>query len=395
MQTLVPTAVVLGNLSGSAADLDDSPDTPDANWCVRVGSTSWTVTPSIGAFRYVGQTPTVVVQGLPAWIEALDVGEWVEVPTSNSIGDVTYGTSPGGTVENVVNAWCGIAASSSGDVYMFGGGHADYAGNEIYKLALGQASPVYSRLNDPTATVRTDQDYYADGNPTARHTYQSLCVRGDELVCVGGAALWGTGNAHPQYTDIFDLTNLSWTTQVAAGGTWAACIDRETGVIYAQSPDTWEHKFRALSTGNSWTVLGSAAVQPHSTFASSCFDSARDRIWVIGNYDTLEAHYWEVGTGATDPTLSGANAAIFDDAGSYMGVDYDDVNDCILLKAATGATVYKLDCDTLECTTYSTSGATPGNATNAVNGRFKYVPDLKGFIYVPSWGNAYFLRTVA
>lgn len=43
----------------------------------------------------------------------------------------------------------------------------------------------------------------------------------------------------------------------------------------------------------------------------------------------------------------------------------------------------------------STTGATPGNATNGVNGRFKYVPDLKGFIYVPSWGSAYFLRTVA
>lgn len=33
MQTLVPTAVRLNNLSGSAADLDDSPDSPDASWC--------------------------------------------------------------------------------------------------------------------------------------------------------------------------------------------------------------------------------------------------------------------------------------------------------------------------------------------------------------------------
>ena len=38
MQTLVPTAVRLGNLSGSAADLDDSPDAPDSSWCVRLGS---------------------------------------------------------------------------------------------------------------------------------------------------------------------------------------------------------------------------------------------------------------------------------------------------------------------------------------------------------------------
>lgn len=96
-----------------------------------------------------------------------------------------------------------------------------------------------------------------------------------------------------------------------------------------------------------------------------------------------------------DSVATGA-AAQFDGAASYPGVDYDVQNDCILLKAATGATTYKLNCATLECTTYSTSGATPASAAStAVCGRFKYVPDLKGFIYIPSWGSAYFLRTGA
>jgi hypothetical protein len=333
--------------------------------------------------------------GLPAWVSALAVGEWVEVPTSNAISAVAYGTSPGGTVANVVDAWGGIAVSQTGDVYFFGGGHADYAGNEIYKLALNQASPAYSRLNDPTATVRTNENYYADGKPTARHTYQALCVRDDELVCVGGASLWGTGSVDPQYTDVFDLTDLTWTTQVATGGQWPACIDRATGVIYAVQKNTFYFRFASLSTGNSWSTLGNGAVDPWSAFSASCFDSARSRIYSIGNTDSIDVHYWEVGTGAANPTLTGAAVAQFDNASGYNGVDYGDVNDCILLKAATGATVHKLNCDTLECTTYSTTGDTPGDATNGVNGRFKYVPDLKGFIYVPSWGNAYFLRTVA
>lgn len=36
MQTLTPTAVRLNNLSGSAADLDDSPDAPDGSWCTQM-----------------------------------------------------------------------------------------------------------------------------------------------------------------------------------------------------------------------------------------------------------------------------------------------------------------------------------------------------------------------
>lgn len=44
MQTLTPTAVRLNNLSGSAADLDDSPDAPDGAWCVRLGVTAQCVT---------------------------------------------------------------------------------------------------------------------------------------------------------------------------------------------------------------------------------------------------------------------------------------------------------------------------------------------------------------
>lgn len=331
--------------------------------------------------------------GLPAWIAELDVGEWASVPTSNSIGDVAYGTSPGGTVGNIVNAWGGIAVSASGDVYFFGGGHADYAGNEIYKLALNQASPVYSRINDPTTSVRTNENYYADGKPTSRHTYQTLTVRGTELVCTGGAGLWGTGSVDPQYTDVFDLETETWSTQVADGDPGPSCINWDTGVIYNVTPNGGYWSFRYLSTGNSWTTLGNGALDPWSSWSALCFDSARGRIYSIGNTDQLDVHYWEIGTGGANPALSGTAASQFDNAGQYTGVDYDVQNDVILKKDASGATVYQMDCADFACTEYSTTGATPGDATNGVNGRFKYIPDLKGFIYVPSWGNAYFLKT--
>jgi hypothetical protein len=123
---------------------------------------------SAGGFP--GYKAPAAPSGLPSWVSDLDIGEWVSVPTSNGIGDVAYGTSPGGTVNGITNAWGCIATDASGNVYFFGGGHADYAGNEIYKLALDQASPPYSRLNDPTASVTTNVGYYGDGKPSSRHT---------------------------------------------------------------------------------------------------------------------------------------------------------------------------------------------------------------------------------
>lgn len=346
---------------------------------------------SAGGFP--GYKAPAAPSGLPSWVSDLDIGEWVSVPTSNGIGDVAYGTSPGGTVNGITNAWGCIATDASGNVYFFGGGHADYAGNEIYKLALDQASPTYSRLNDPTASVTTNVGYYGDGKPSSRHTYQNLWVRGDELICTGGSGLWGSGSVDPEYTDIFDLTDLTWTTQVAAGGKRWVCGDRATTDVFGVRVSTFNFEYDEFTTGNSWGSLGPGG-GTLVDFATAVYDVAHERIWRIGGWaGAAAAEYYEIGSGGADPTLTGTAASEFDSAPQYTGLDYDVENDTILLKESTGATVYRLNCGTFACDTMTTSGATPGDATNGVNGRFKYVPNLKGFIYVPSWGNAYFLRT--
>lgn len=53
MQIMVPTAVRLSNLSGTVEDLDESPDSPDANWCV---STPLTVLATAAASLSAGQS---------------------------------------------------------------------------------------------------------------------------------------------------------------------------------------------------------------------------------------------------------------------------------------------------------------------------------------------------
>lgn len=141
MQTLVPTAVRLNNLSGSAADLDDSPDSPDGSWC---------------------ENAAVV----PQWWADLTENTWYEIAGGAAHGDAwqngnrVYDVKPAnyesygnGDINDIVNAYTGGCASSAlKEVYLPAqGGHAAYAGNEIYALKLNQAVPAWERIWGPSA----------------------------------------------------------------------------------------------------------------------------------------------------------------------------------------------------------------------------------------------------
>lgn len=343
-------------------------------------------------------TFSIASTSLPAWVPST-IGQWVQISTSNTITSVHPSPVPAGNTgpSSVVDTWGCIATSIDGDVYMWGGGHNDYAGNEVYRLRLNQATPVWQRLTTPSSSVATNVKYYSDGKPSARHTYQALWFAGGKLKSLGGQYVYGDATVSPSNTDLFDPTTGAWTTQVNNnGGGWYACGDHATGVIYAAgvSGNYSSTTYARLDASNVWTTLGSGS-SSGTAFGGSAFDSARSRIYRIGDYDgNKPVVYWTVGGGETNPALTGSAATAFDNATSYPGVDYDAGTDCIYMKAATASqTVYRLNCSTLVCDALTTSGVTPGAASNGVNGRFKYVPNLKGFIYIPSWGNAYFLRT--
>src|SRR5699024_6646324 len=77
-----------------------------------------------------------------------------------------------------INAWSGAAWDAQGRrMFVFGGGHGDYYGNEVYEFSL--ADRVWRRLTNPTPLTEGDQNHCMgsfDGNktPTARHSYNML-----------------------------------------------------------------------------------------------------------------------------------------------------------------------------------------------------------------------------
>src|SRR5262249_55208648 len=65
-------------------------------------------------------------------IDSLQAGQWFQVPNSN-LSAVLPNPLPPGNPVNIMAAWSGGAYDTTRDrLIIWGGGHADYAGNEIY-----------------------------------------------------------------------------------------------------------------------------------------------------------------------------------------------------------------------------------------------------------------------
>jgi hypothetical protein len=344
-------------------------------------------------------TFTVTDPAIPTWALNAPLYQWTAVPVTNTLASVTYSPNPGGDgAFQIVDGWGGAAVDpDTSAVYLWGGGHFGYAGNELYKLNLYAAAPSWERVNDPSVPAAQNVRYYADGKPSARHTYQSLWVTGGKIKSIGGAYVWGDSSVSPNEVDVFDLATETWSRTGTVGGEWWTCGDHTSGAVYAVRPRSdlsFTVQYLQLSSGNAWTTLGSGPQWAGASFAGSAFDAGRSRVYRIGSYDAnAPVEYFQVGGAAVNPALTGATATNFDNCGGYPGVDYDSQNGWILLRQGNGSTVYRLNCATLVCDTLATTGSVVNPGAGAVCGRFKYVPALKGFVYIPAWGYAYFLRT--
>lgn len=291
-------------------------------------------------------------------------------------------------------------------LYIFGGGHTDYKGNEIYALDVSNlASPVMLRLTDPGLPLETDPPCpvsIAGGTqPNARHTYHGIAfVPGataddDVIVITGGSLACGLG------ASAADATQDFWSFKI--------------------STLTWQHKslnhvgFGSDPTNNAFGKL----CQPNCYGFSMMFSPAKGVLFIRELYfldeyveatatitrvssrvdaninmtaffDTTRQLYCEIGAAkftCFDTSGSAPYSATSHDSASGCGTwiaaaapgaAYDPVQDKTILWE-TGNTVGILDMDTFTCTNTSfTGGPTAvGNSSGATCctfGRFRYAP---------------------
>lgn len=100
---------------------------------------------------------------------------------------------------------------------IWGGGHGDYAGNELYAFGpLNTNSPTWSRIIDPTIPAPSNVAR-SGGYPVSRHTYDCIgYLEGSNQMISGGCGGAYVAAGNYNVTDIFNFdvnpTSNPWTT---------------------------------------------------------------------------------------------------------------------------------------------------------------------------------------
>jgi hypothetical protein len=152
----------------------------------------------------------------------------------------------GGTFDTVKNQFL-----------LFGGGHADYWGNEVY--AFNPATQSWRKMYEPDARERYTSDNIDNlrgklkdsERPYTRHTYNQICFVGSS------ASMFIFGGCGPGWGEI-----------------------RPT---CPTPPDCWSYS----PAENRWTLLYAGARTPTGYARACCYDSKRDVVWAYAGESTL------------------------------------------------------------------------------------------------------------
>jgi len=335
------------------------------------------------------------------------VGEWFQIPNT-AISNADPSPVPAGNTgpESKVVAWTSFVVDTrTSKVYsVAGGGHNDYAGNEVDELTLevDTPGPWAQRLAPtPAGQLTNCQSYYGDGRPAARHSYYgvTLDTANDRIMLFGGAEWCVNGGFHSaisSYNIGANQYNPSSThTSVGSfgGGVAAYAVNPLTGDVYVAKDFALGRWSRGTNTFSTLSPSGNPAAGNETM---SAMDTTRGRILFMGGQTPGgDHHIYTISTNSfTAVTLGGANAANVATAGGAAMV-YVDVLDRFLVRlGGVGGAVYQINPSTFEVTAYPTTGGSsvPGTQNGPYN-KFLYVPRLGGVIYVPTYsGNVWFMK---
>jgi hypothetical protein len=329
-----------------------------------------------------------VGKGLPS-VAATPAGQWMEIPDS-ALSAVAAKPSPGGAIAKIT-AWSGAALDADGcRLFVWGGGHSDYAGNEVYAFDLQVLK--WERLSEPSVPDRSRAPLYPDGQPRARHTYNYLefVPAIGKLVSFGGSGGYPTGGGEfTRELATFDPKQRQWVTgelsPVPSGGNMIganARVDPRTGnVFFLASQRTGPMRYSP--TEDRWAPAGSRTyVRVHATAA---IDSQRGQLVLVGSGTrSPQVIRWPLDRPGNAVDMRGVTTGDKDIETAYgPGFDFHRPSGRFVAWAG-GSDVYVLDPDGWKWTRQTPA---PGNVASpgqqlatGTYGRFRYVPELDVFV---------------
>jgi hypothetical protein len=138
-------------------------------------------------------------------------------PVANTLRSLAPNPAPSGSQEAICTAWTGGCVDQDRGEYILpaNGGHTDYAGNEVYAVALRKDSPTWVRLTDPSSASggtlggNTKGDF-GDGKMRSVHGWHRACFGNGRVWYAGMDGMYITG-AWSTACWSFNRGSLGWT----------------------------------------------------------------------------------------------------------------------------------------------------------------------------------------
>jgi hypothetical protein len=328
---------------------------------------------------------------------------WYQIPNSklhavcppNNFGGSGYAFSdfcPG-----MVYAWnSAVMDTKRNRLIVWGGGHNDYYGNELYAVNLNDLS--IQRLNDPGLPIQSTVTGYgqpaiANGTQAnSRHTYDGIAYMAnlDKMFVQGGAPAGAFGGITND-TWTFDFATMQWQRMAPTGSIPAAV----PGIVTAYDPNSGKifvHDDANLyaydyATDNYQLLAVNNAIDYHLT---AVIDPVRKKYVMIGGG---QAWVYSIAPGSTytrQALATTGGSTIINSA--YPGLAYDPVSDRIVAWHG-GDTVYSLNLDTNVWTPSTIAGGPGAPQVNGTIKRWSYSPASGVFVLVNDVDqNAYTFR---
>ncbi len=319
----------------------------------------------------------------------------------------------------LVSAWnSGVWDPLNRQMLLWGGGHADYAGNELY--AFRTRDFTWSRLTEPSLGPY-NRDPLDDGKPVSRHTYDGLTWDDNKNVMLawGGSRSMDGGGTDVTWT--FDPTSKVWANQQPSGSVPRASYDHT--LVYDPASKTAFLKktqgFFAYDTvANKWSSIANFGLAPYwPRYAAGSprgtIDTKRQLLWVLGGrlymvYDILNKKFvtdeWITTGGGTFTNAQDGSLSQFPDQHIVTGggdvivpaapaLDYDSKADSLV--AWVGGGPYVLNFDSKTWIAKSSQGAPEKPLTHGTFGRFRYIKKYNVFILINGSKDVYFYKHTA
>ncbi len=234
-----------------------------------------------GGLSGTGQGANAPISGLLSLVAAMPEGSWMQA-SLNRYSDVWapeelrpldvngQGATP---PSKIIAAWSGFAWDTSrGDLILYGGGHANHPGNDVYRwrgnTRLWERAALPSEIKVDASGNFTAIDG-PDAAPAAAHTYDNNIYLPvvDRFLVLGGAA-YNNGGAYRRATTAGQSRNTGpyfWNPAKAdpnkVGGTTGSHVKRVSPHAEIVGGQMWQNRDHALNlAGNTslpaWNVEG-------------------------------------------------------------------------------------------------------------------------------------------